>query len=110
MNITVKADLATLKAASDIYTGDLNKIKAVEGITASFTLQPYAATLLKASAASGGNSLGLGTPDGSLVSVLLLTYWKHKSDDDIVLGFIRVHSRKSSWMQPKKARSFHTFI
>ncbi len=40
MNITVKADLITLKSASKIYTGDLNGIRSVEDITASFTLQP----------------------------------------------------------------------
>ncbi len=32
--------------------------------------------------------MGLSTANGSLISVLLLTYWKHKSDDDVVLGFM----------------------
>ncbi|ROV94342.1 hypothetical protein VMCG_08650 [Cytospora schulzeri] len=89
MNITVKADVATLQAATDIYTGGLDPVKSVEGLTASFTLQPYPVSLIEQSEAAGGNSLGLKSSDGPLVSLLLLSYWKNKSDDDAVVSFMK---------------------
>jgi hypothetical protein len=89
MNITVKADVATLLAASDIYTAALDPIKPAAGIICSLTLQPYAVSLLKQSVALGGNSLGLDPADGPLVSVLLLTYWADKSDDEQILAVMR---------------------
>lgn len=89
MNITVKADVATLQAAADIYTGGLGPVKPVEGLTASFTLQPYPVSLMEQSEATGGNSLGLKSSDGPLVSILLLTYWQNRSDDDAVIAFMK---------------------
>ncbi|KAK8070565.1 fad binding domain protein [Apiospora hydei] len=85
-NTTVKADAGILQEAAEIYTAGLEPIKPCEGLICSMTLQPYARSLLEASRAKGGNSLGLN-PDGEpLVSVLLLTYWSNKSDDLAVLG------------------------
>ncbi|XXG99430.1 hypothetical protein Hte_005769 [Hypoxylon texense] len=89
MNITVKADVATLQAATDIYTGGLGPVQSVEGLTASFTLQPYPVSLIEQSETTGGNSLGLKSSDGPLVSLLLLSYWKNKSDDDAVITFMK---------------------
>ncbi|KAF4631708.1 hypothetical protein G7Y89_g6423 [Cudoniella acicularis] len=89
MNITVKADVDTLRAGSDIYTAGLESVKTVENGLFSLTLQPYPVSLIEKSAASGGNSLGLDPADGPLVSVLLLSYWKNKSDDDAVLAFMK---------------------
>lgn len=89
MNITVKADVATLQAATDIYTGGLDPVKSVAGLLASFTLQPYPTSLLEQSEETGGNSLGLKRSDGPLVSVLLLSYWQNKSDDDAVIAFMK---------------------
>ena len=89
MNITVKADVATLQAASEIYTTALEPIKPLEGLICSLTLQPYPASLLKKGAVHGGNSLGLDPTDGSVVSVLLLTYWKNRSDDENILSTMR---------------------
>ncbi|KAK8137110.1 FAD-binding domain-containing protein [Apiospora sp. TS-2023a] len=84
-NITLKADASILQEADEIYTAGLEPIKSCEGLIGSMTLQPYARSLLEASAAQGGNSLGLSPADGPLVSVLLLTYWSNKSDDTAVL-------------------------
>lgn len=89
MNFTVKADVATLQAATDIYTEGLGPVKSVEGLTSSFTLQPYPVSLLEQSGTAGGNSLGLKSTDGPLVSVLLLAYWKNRSDDDTVVDFMK---------------------
>ncbi|CAG9998328.1 unnamed protein product [Clonostachys byssicola] len=90
MNITVKADADTLKAASEFYTAGLTEpVKSVENAMYSFTLQPYPLSLLEKSAASGDNVLGLNPSDGPLVSVLLLSYWKNKSDDETVLGMMK---------------------
>lgn len=85
-NTTLKADASILQEAAEIYTAELYPIKPCEGLICSLTLQPHARSLLEASAAQGGNSLGLSTADGPLVSVLLLTYWSNKSDDAAVLG------------------------
>lgn len=74
MNTTVKADEATLQAASEIFSKALEKVKSFEGIVCSFTLQPYPLSLLKKTPPAGGNSLGLDPTDGPLVSVLLLMY------------------------------------
>lgn len=89
MNITVKADVATLQAATDIYVGGLGPVKPVAGLLASFTLQPYPTSLLEQSEETGGNMLGLKRSDGPLVSVLLLSYWQNKSDDDAVIAFMK---------------------
>ncbi|KAH8766058.1 hypothetical protein F5883DRAFT_460895 [Diaporthe sp. PMI_573] len=89
MNITVKADVATLQAATDIYTGGLGPVKSVAGLTASFTLQPYPVSLMEQSEATGGNSLGLKSSDGPLVSLLLLSYWQNRDDDDTVISFMK---------------------
>ncbi|PVH99983.1 FAD-binding domain-containing protein [Periconia macrospinosa] len=89
MNTVVRADAVTLKAAADIYTTALEPIKSVNGLVCSLTLQPYTVSLLKKSAESGGNSLGLDPSKGPLVSVLLLSYWKEKSDDEKVLAFMK---------------------
>ncbi|KAH8688020.1 hypothetical protein BGZ60DRAFT_510602 [Tricladium varicosporioides] len=94
MNITVKADFATLQAGSNIYTAGLDPIKTVENGTFSLTLQPYPVSLLEKSGLSGGNSLGLDVVDGPLVSVLLLSYWKNKGDDNAVLGFMNTALEK----------------
>ncbi|KAL4861667.1 hypothetical protein BDV12DRAFT_179916 [Aspergillus spectabilis] len=88
-NTTIKADPATLKAASDIYTAALNPIQSAEGLICSLTLQPYPVSLLKKSIERGGNSLGLTTSDGPLVSILLLTYWSSRNDDAAVLGVMQ---------------------
>lgn len=79
MNTTVKADSETLKAASDFYTSSVGDINSTEGLICSFTLQPYALSCLKMSTE---NSLGLDPKDGALVSILLLTYWDKKDDDN----------------------------
>ncbi|KAI0016758.1 hypothetical protein F4780DRAFT_797372, partial [Xylariomycetidae sp. FL0641] len=94
MNLTVKADVPTLQAASDIYTAGLGPVKSVEGVTLSFTLQPYPVSLIERSEANGGNSLGLEASDGPLVSLLLLSYWSKKSDDDAVLTMMTTSLEK----------------
>lgn len=68
MNITVKADVATLQAGTDIYTGALGPVRSIAGITASLTLQPYPVSLMEQSEATRVNSLGLKSSEGPLVS------------------------------------------
>ncbi|KAL1867476.1 hypothetical protein Daus18300_006320 [Diaporthe australafricana] len=87
INTTVKADAATLVAAADAYVAALEPLKECEGITCSFTLQPYPVSLLEKSA--GGNVLGLDPAGGPLVSILALTWWKNKEDDDKIVGTFR---------------------
>jgi hypothetical protein len=85
MNMTVKADVATLQAAADIYTAAIAPIQSSAGLVCSLTLQPYPVSLLQQSIAKGGNSLGLDPSTGPAVSVLLLTYWTDRSDDHRIL-------------------------
>ncbi|ROW09007.1 hypothetical protein VMCG_02683 [Cytospora schulzeri] len=89
INTTVKADIATLQAAADMYVAALEPIKGCEGITCSLTLQPYAASLLAKSASQGGNVLGLAPSDGPLVSILALAWWKDKADDEEIIKTFR---------------------
>ncbi|KAH8678510.1 hypothetical protein BX600DRAFT_507452 [Xylariales sp. PMI_506] len=89
MNTTIKADAASLRAAADIYTSSLPRIKDCKGLVGSFTLQPYPVSLLQRSLEKGGNVLGLDPTNGPVVSVLLLTYWKNKYDDPKVLEVMR---------------------
>lgn len=89
MNTTIKADVSTLLAATEIYTKAIEPLKPIEGLVCSFTLQPYALSLLEQSVAKGGNSLGITPADGPLVSILLLTYWKNKSDDAQILEVLK---------------------
>ncbi|KAI1382908.1 uncharacterized protein F4822DRAFT_440683 [Hypoxylon trugodes] len=81
MNMTVRADKTTLQAACDIYTAAIVPLQSCEGLTSSLTFQPYPVSLLQQSVAKGGNSLGLDSSGGPVISVLLLNYWKNKSDD-----------------------------
>lgn len=86
MNTTVKADVETLRLAADEYTSAMESLKSVEGITCSFTLQPYPVSLIEKSEALGGNVLGLDASQGPLVSVLALTWWKNKEDDEKIIS------------------------
>jgi hypothetical protein len=81
MNTTVKADAATLIAASDIFTAAFQPLKDLDGLTCAFTLQAYPVSLLK----ECNNSLGLDQSDGPLMSILLLNWWKNKDDDDRII-------------------------
>lgn len=89
MNTTIKADADTLKAAAKIFQNAIEPLKSIENILLSFTLQPYPATLLQKSATEGGNVLGMGPELGSLVSILFLTFWENKEDDEKVLSTLR---------------------
>lgn len=89
MNTTVRADAATLNAASEAYLDAIEPLKVCEGITCSLTLQPYSASLLRTSEALGGNVLGLRAEDGPLVSILALTWWKDKAADEKIVGTFR---------------------
>jgi hypothetical protein len=82
MNTTVKADTATLLAASEIFTDAFQPLTSLEGITCAFTLQAYPVSLLK----KCDNSLGLDASQGPLMSILLLNWWKNKDDDDLVIS------------------------
>lgn len=81
MNTTVKADAATLMAASEIFTAAFQPLKSLEGITCAFTLQAYPVSLLR----KCDNSLGLDAAGGPLVSILLLNWWENKDDDDLII-------------------------
>ena len=82
MNTTVKADVPTLMAAYETYVNALGPLKAIEGLTTSFTLQAYPKSLLDKTASAGGNSLGIDPSDGPLMSILILSFWQNKEDDD----------------------------
>ncbi|KAI0389167.1 FAD-binding domain-containing protein [Xylariaceae sp. FL0594] len=90
MNLTVKADVRTLEAAFEIYQTCLKDVLTSKGLICSFTLQPYARSLLQKSATQGDNVLGLDQKDPtSLVNILLLTYWSDAGDDGAILGAMK---------------------
>jgi hypothetical protein len=89
MNTMIKADVATLKAASTFYTTAVNTITSVKDLLGSLTLQPYPLTLLDAQAPLGGNVLGLDPSSGPLVSILILTYWSDPADDERVYSTLK---------------------
>lgn len=89
MNTTVRADAPTLHAAAEAYLAAVEPLKGCEGITCSLTLQPYPASLLRRSEELGGNVLGLSAGDGPLVSILALTWWKDKADDEKITKTFR---------------------
>lgn len=82
MNTTVKADAATLIAASEIFTEAFQPLKELEGIACSFTLQAYPKSLLE----KCDNSLGLETAGGPLMSTLLLDWWKNETDHEVMIS------------------------
>jgi hypothetical protein len=89
MNLHVKADVATLRAAADIHVDGTRSLQSVTNITASLTFQPYPVSLLQKSGTNGGNVLGLGPSSGPIMSVLLLTWWDDPADDAKVLAALR---------------------
>lgn len=82
INTTVKADVPTLITAYETYVNALGLLKSVEGLTTSLTLQAYPKSLLDKTASAGGNSLGINPVDGPLMSILILSFWQNKEDDD----------------------------
>lgn len=90
MNVTVEADTATLQATADIYTTSLEPVMDNQGLICSLTFQPYAESLFQNSASQGGEVLGReGKTSGSLVNLLLFTYWSIKCDDHAILGAMK---------------------
>ncbi|KAI6087338.1 FAD-binding domain-containing protein [Hypoxylon rubiginosum] len=88
MNCTVRADKDTLLAAAEIYSKAIEPLKPVEGITLCLTLNGYPSSILRRTVELGGNVLGLDARE-SLVSVLLLTYWKNKEDDEKIIPVLQ---------------------
>lgn len=88
MNCTLRADKDALIAAADIYSKAIEPLKPLDGITLCLTLQAYPRSLLRRTAELGGNVLGLD-PREPLVTILLLTYWRRKEDDEQILGVLR---------------------
>lgn len=89
MNCTVRADKDALVAAADIYTKAIEPLQPIDGIVLCLTLQAYPRFLLRKTAELGGNVLGLDAAEEPLVTVLLLTYWKHAKDDEQILDVLR---------------------
>jgi hypothetical protein len=69
-------------AAYETYVNALGPLKAIEGLTTSFTLQAYPKSLLDKTASFGGNSLGIDPLDGPLMSILILSFWQNQEDDE----------------------------
>lgn len=88
MNCTLRADTAALLAAADIYSTAIVPLKPIEGIVLCLTLQAYPKSLLRKTAELGGNVLGIDAAE-PLVTVLLLTYWKNKENDEQILSVLR---------------------
>ncbi|KAI1390595.1 FAD-binding domain-containing protein [Hypoxylon trugodes] len=88
MNCTVRADTDTLLAAADIYTKAIEPLKPIEETTTCLTLNGYPSSVLQKTKELGGNVLGLDRGE-SLVSVLLLTYWKNREDDEKIIPVLR---------------------
>jgi hypothetical protein len=86
MNLHIRADAATLRAAADIHVTGTRSLQTVTNITASLTFQPYPVSLLQKNNINGGNVLGLGPESGPIMSILLLTWWDKPEDDAKVLG------------------------
>lgn len=89
-----KADISTPQSASTIYTATISNIASIPGLMYSLTLHPHSVYLLEKSTSNDGNSLGLSPSDGPLVSVLLLTTWQNKSDDETVFATIKASLEK----------------
>lgn len=90
MSTTVKANVGILEHAVEIFNTSLGELKGdVENLLFSLTFEPLPVTLLKQSAARGGNAFGLQPEDGPLVVVLLYASWDRSSDDEKVFQVSR---------------------
>ncbi|KAI1269173.1 hypothetical protein F5Y18DRAFT_415014 [Xylariaceae sp. FL1019] len=94
MNTHVRPDAETIIKCGEIWISHLASLKGLNGFVCSYTLQPYARSLLEASAKKGGNSLGLSPDGGAIVSIALLAYWTNPADDDKILETFREALRK----------------
>lgn len=81
MSTTVKADTNILEYAVETFRTSLGKLKGVENLLFSITLEPLPVAISEQSVARGGNSLGLKDTDGPLVVILFYTSWDNPSDD-----------------------------
>ncbi|EPE34586.1 FAD-binding protein [Glarea lozoyensis ATCC 20868] len=68
MNTTIRPDVATIKAASDIFSKALEQVKGFEGIVSSFTLQPYPKSLLQKTNKSDDETI-LATAKGVIEAI-----------------------------------------
>jgi hypothetical protein len=84
MSTTVKADTAILDFATKTYHASFEKLKGVENLLFSVTLESIPVSMMQASLARGGNSLGLNPSDGPLVVILFYTSWNSPDDDYLV--------------------------
>ncbi|KAK6214106.1 hypothetical protein LQW54_004708 [Pestalotiopsis sp. IQ-011] len=84
MSTTVKSDIAILEFAVKTYHTAFQNLKGVGNLLFSVTFEPLPVTLMKASVAGGGNSLGLDPSNGPLVVILFYTSWDSADDDEIV--------------------------
>jgi hypothetical protein len=55
----------------------------------SLTFQPFPRSLLEKSVQLGGNSLGLDPTNGTLVNLLMMSYWRNKCDDAQIQGVMK---------------------
>ena len=87
MDTTVKADTATLQAATDLFTSHLDPIKSINdtNLVASITFEPLPVSLIQAAIAKSGNVFGLDPSGGPLVSISLVVSWTRKADDDKII-------------------------
>jgi hypothetical protein len=81
MDTTVKANVATLLAAPDIFAAAFKPLGSLGGMTGAFTLQAYPTSLLQ----KCNDSLRLDTEKGTLMYILLSTRWNDDEDDNVVI-------------------------
>lgn len=69
------------QAAYDIFNAGFAPFYTVAGFQTSFVLQPVSRAILRASAAAGGNSLGLNVSEGDLVILDMTIAWTDATAD-----------------------------
>ncbi|KAK8121558.1 FAD-binding domain-containing protein [Apiospora kogelbergensis] len=87
-NLVDAAEEQARQASTDI-SGRLDKMKTIDGMVFSFTMQSYRVSLLERTEPAGGNVLGMSPSDGPLVSILILLYWNKTEDDETVVSTAR---------------------
>lgn len=79
--VTIKADVALMKACHVDFEAILAEIKDVEGLMIVFGFRPLTRALLANSAKSGGNEMQIPVSDGPLIIIMIQTMWSNAADD-----------------------------
>ena len=83
---TFQMSRKTVPICLDVFSEEMEAIKAVKGIVPALVLQPITTDVIAKFARNGGNCLGIHESEGPLLLMNFAVMWENAADDEAVLG------------------------